>query len=79
MTEARILNSIGLGLVVVGCLLLYRFGLPPSVNPSGTGALLLSKIDYTEIAKGKRYRILGRVGIALVGIGSLIQICATWA
>jgi hypothetical protein len=79
MKEARILNTLGLGLVIVGCILLYCFGLPPSVNPSGTGAILLEATDYAEIAKGKRYRILGRVGITLVAIGSAFQILATWA
>jgi hypothetical protein len=79
MTEARILNTVGLGLVIIGCVLLYCFGLPPSVNPSGESAFLLEQTDYAEIAKGKRYRILGRVGIALVGIGSVFQIWATWA
>lgn len=30
--EGRILNTVGLALVIVGCVLLYCFGLPPSVN-----------------------------------------------
>jgi hypothetical protein len=78
MTEARIINTIGLGLVVVGCLLLYYFGLPPAVRPRGESYILLEQTDQTEIAKGKRYGVLGRIGIALVALGSLFQICATW-
>lgn len=76
---SRILNTIGLGLVVVGCVLLYCFGLPPSVRPGGESYFLMEHTDAAEIAKGKRYRILGHFGIALVGIGSLFQIFATWA
>lgn len=79
MTEARIINTLGLGLVIVGCLLLYRFGLPPSVDPSGAVHLILEQADNAEIAKGKRYRMWGRIGIALVGFGSCFQIWATWA
>jgi hypothetical protein len=79
MREARILNTVGLGLVIVGCVLLYCFGLPPAVRPSGESYLLLSQTDYTEIAKGKRYKRLGRLGIGLVAVGSLIQVWATWA
>jgi hypothetical protein len=78
MAEARILNTIGLALVIAGCVLLYCFGLPPSVEPSGHSYLLLEKTDDKEIAKGKRYRALGHIGISLVALGSLFQICATW-
>jgi hypothetical protein len=78
VTEARILNTVGLGLVVVGCLLLYCFGLPPSIDPSGAVDLILEQSDDAEITKGKRYRMWGRIGIVLVGLGSLFQIWATW-
>jgi len=67
-----------LGLVIVGCGLLYCFGLPPSVNPPGESFLLLEKTDDKEIIKGKRYRLLGRIGITLVSLGSLFQLLATW-
>ena len=79
MTEARILNTIGLTLVIVGCLLLYRFGLSAPVDPTGAVHLTLEQPDKAEIAKGKRYLILGRIGIALVALGSLFQLWATWA
>ena len=77
--ESRILNTIGLALMFIGCVLLYRFGLPPSVDPSGAVHLILEQSDNAEIAKGKQYRIWGHMGIALVAIGSLFQIWATWA
>ena len=79
MKEARIINTVGLGLVIAGCILLYSFGLPPSVRPGGESYLLLEGADQVEISKGKRFRILGRIGITLVGLGSLFQIWATWA
>jgi hypothetical protein len=78
MREARILNSIGLALVIVGCVLLYCFGLPPSINPSGAVPLILEESDDEAIAKGKLYRTCGRIGIALVALGSLFQIWSTW-
>ena len=76
---SKILNSVGLVLVIVGCILLYRFGLPPAFDPSGASFLLLEESDEANIAKGKRYRWWGRCGIALVGIGSGLQIFAVWA
>lgn len=77
--ESQILNTIGLFLVIVGCGLLYKFGLPAPVDPSGAVHLVLEQADKAEIAKGKRYRGWGRTGIALVILGSLFQVCATWA
>ena len=62
----------------MGCVLLYCFGLPPTLNPSGTSALLLEETDDVEIAKGKRYRAFGHIGIALVGMGAIFQILALW-
>jgi hypothetical protein len=76
--EYRILNTVGLVLVIGGCLLLYFFGLPAPVDPSGAVHLILQNSDEAEIAKGKRYRLRGRVGIVLVAIGSGFQIWATW-
>jgi hypothetical protein len=75
---SRILNTIGLVLVVVGCFLLYFFGLPAPVDATGAVHLILEQADEAEIAKGKRYRRRGQYGIALIALGSLIQIWATW-
>ncbi len=78
MESWRLINTTGLALVFCGCILLFFFGLPPNVNPSGTGAILLEEEDPAEIAKGKRYRWLGRIGIGLVAAGSIFQVWATW-
>ncbi len=78
MREARILNTTGLALVLVGCALLYYFGLPPDFDPSGKSKLLLEGTDHAAIARGKRYRFWGRTGFVLIALGSLFQIGATW-
>jgi hypothetical protein len=78
MTKAKGLNIFGLALVIAGCFLLYFFGLPPAVNPRGTSAIIMEQVDEAEIARGKLYVCLGRVGIALVGVGSGFQICGVY-
>lgn len=75
----QILNTVGLALVIAGCFLLYWFGLPPAVDPSGAVHLIAEQCDEKEIAQGKLYRVVGRIGISLVALGSLFQILATWA
>jgi hypothetical protein len=74
----KILNTVGLGLVFAGCVLLYLYGLPPNVDPTGAVHLILEQPDNAEIAKGKRYRRLGHAGIGLVALGSLFQLAAVW-
>lgn len=75
---SRILNTIGLVLVLIGCVLLFCFGLPPGIDPSGATYLIGERSDEAEIAKGKRYRIYGRIGISLVALGSVFQIFSLW-
>ncbi len=76
--KSHIINTIGLSLVIVGCVILYKFGLSADVRPSGKSFLALEQVDEAEIAKGKRYICWGRAGIILVLIGSVIQVWATW-
>ena len=79
MMEPRIISTAGLVLTILGCVLLYNFGLPAAVDPSGNINLILEQRNEAEIAKGKLYRKRGRFGIALIAVGSALQIGATWA
>ena len=75
---SQILNSIGLSLVFIGCVLLYFFGLPPRVDPTGAVHLILEHADEVEVAKGESYLRRGRLGIGLVALGSAFQLLAVW-
>jgi hypothetical protein len=75
---ARLLNTSGLALTSIGCLLLFSFGLPVDVDLKGRVNLIGEQSDAAEIAKGRRYLWWGRLGISLIALGSLLQICATW-
>jgi hypothetical protein len=75
---SKLLNTVGLALVLVGCVLLYLFGLPAAFNPEGKSFIQLENDSKADIDKGKRYRSWGRLGIALVGLGTVFQIAATW-
>ncbi len=74
----RWLNTIGLALTVGGCVLLFFFGIPVNVDPKGRQMIITSDRDEAEIAKGKRYLHLGRVGLSLIAVGAMLQIWATW-
>ena len=75
---ARLLNTVGLVLAVIGCVLLFWFGIPVDVDPQGRRHIITEDRDEAEVAKGKRYLHLGRLGISLIAIGALLQIWATW-
>ncbi len=78
MMESRILNTIGLSLVLVGLALLYYFGLPPSVDPTGAVRIIVENTEDEEIAKVKRYRLWSQTSIILIAVGLLFQLWATW-
>ncbi|MCY4597702.1 MAG: hypothetical protein OXC19_23240 [Bryobacterales bacterium] len=75
--SAAWVNSIGLGLDIVGVVLLFRFGLPPNVDRTGatywTGAP-----DQEEVRKGRRYDRISWVALALLVLGFALQIASNW-
>jgi hypothetical protein len=77
-TCSKQINSIGLALVFAGCMLLAYFGLPPDFDPTGARHLIMEDLDEVEIAKGKRYRRLGRIGVTLIAFGSVVQFVGIW-
>lgn len=74
----RWLNTLGLTLTVVGCALLFWFGIPVDVDPKGRCNLISADRDEAEIAKARLYLRLGRIGILLIALGAALQVWATW-
>ena len=75
---AKVVNSAGLLLDVVGVLLLFKFGLPEDVRRKGEGYLLLEETDEAEIAKGRRYDFWARVALGLVVLGFVLQLISNF-
>ena len=68
------LITAGLSLDILGAVLIFKFGLPPEVSRSGTGALLLEGTDENEIKKARWYDSISREGILLLALGFAFQI-----
>jgi hypothetical protein len=70
-------NSIGLVCDIVGAGLLFFFGVPPMVNPSGrifmTREMRVVGTDPAAIRRAKRYERLGRLGLILLIVGFALQ------
>ena len=71
------LITTGLSCDVVGVALLFAFGLPPSVDRSGSVGLEV-RHDPKEAKKGRRYDVYGRFGLGLIIAGFALQIWGVW-
>jgi hypothetical protein len=68
------LTSLGLLLDIFGVLLLWKFGLPPSIRRGGPQYLMLEGADEEEAAKAEKYDRYGQCGIGLLVLGFMLQL-----
>lgn len=73
MTAACI-NDIGLLLDIFGAILLFKFGLPDSIDREGHCHIITEQVDEEEIKKGKLYDKLGKIGLVLLILGFIFQL-----
>jgi len=76
MTTQNWLNVIGLIFDLIGVILLFIYGLPAQIDRSGTTHLVTGHIDKEEVAKGKFYDKMGKLGLVCVIVGFLFQLVA---
>lgn len=69
-----VLGIVGLSLSLSGAVVIFLFGLPPRVNESGTICLALEQEDESGRKKGRVYRKISRLGLALLVVGFLLQL-----
>ncbi len=75
MTSACI-NDIGLLLDIIGAVLLFKFGLPASIDRQGHIHIITEQVDEEEIKKGKLYDIWGKFGLGLLILGFVLQLAS---
>jgi hypothetical protein len=78
MTHANALNVFGLAANLIGVILLFRYGMPYRVPTEGSSIYVSSKVDPNELAKERRYKRLGKLGLGLIVLGTLAQIGAVF-
>ena len=77
MTASQICNLIGLVTSLVGTWLIWRFGLPASIDREGWVTMALEDKDQSQIEKGRKYDKRSNVGFILVAIGFIFQTLGT--
>lgn len=78
MTMATCINSIGLVLDIIGAILLWKYGLPPSLSREGHVAIIQEQDDEAEAEKAKWYDLLGNVGMGLLLAGFVLQLASNF-
>jgi len=73
----KAINTLGLVLELLGVVILFRFGMPFHVPTGGADMLSAEGIDQAAVALEYRYMIFGYAGLALLVLGTLLQIIAT--
>jgi len=58
----------------IGTVLIFKFGLPPKVDPEGHISIICEQEDENEKKKGRIYKKLGYAGIFLIGVAYLLQL-----
>jgi hypothetical protein len=72
------LNTIGLVFGVVGVVLIFIWG-PPQPSFEGDSLLLESTNEAALAAKKTHYKRMSRIGLALIGLGFVLQLWGVWA
>ncbi len=74
---ASTINSLGLGLDIIGALLLFKYGLPAKIDPEGHRHLSLG-VDQAELARAKRYQAFSRFAALLLFLGFVLQLVSNF-
>ncbi len=73
-----IINIFGLLFDILGGILLFRYGLPEDVRRNGESYLLLESMDENEMYKAKKYNFYGKIGIASIFLGFVLQLMSNF-
>lgn len=73
-----IINSIGLLLGIAGTGILWKFGLPASIDREGWVLMTADDKDEAMIAKGKKYDFRAGCGFALLVLSFALQLVSNF-
>ena len=74
ITSCQILNSVGLGLDILGVVVIWIFGIPNHLAYKGVQI----RIKEETRAKQERYRKISHLGLILLIAGFLFQLASNW-
>ena len=72
----RMFNLVGLLLSLAGVLILFRWGMPFRVPTQGEIGIIAQQVDTQAIAIERVYKRIGYGGLALMILGTVLQMVA---
>jgi len=73
-----IVNSLGLLFGLIGSFLIWRFGLPASIDRTGAQHLIMEQTDENEIALGKKFDFRSRIGFFFLFLSFIFQLLSNF-
>ena len=73
-----IVNSLGLGLDIVGVVLLFKFGLPEEISRRGVTRIILEQTDPIEEVQARFYDRMAYIALSCLVIGFALQLVSNW-
>lgn len=71
-----IITAIGVALATLGTVLIFYFAVPARVRRRGASYFTLEETDENDLARERRDECIGKAGLAVLLIGSSLQILA---
>jgi hypothetical protein len=78
MPISNTINSAGLIFDILGAGILWRFGLPPSINRDGHITITCQQTNEQEKDKAGLYDFLSHLGLFLVALGFVFQLISNF-
>ncbi len=73
-----IVNSLGLLFGIVGAYLIWKFGLPASIDREGHQHLITGEIDEDEVATARKFDFRSRIGLLLLIVSFALQLLSNF-
>lgn len=78
MDCASIVNSVGLVIDIVGAIMLWKYGLPESIDREGYEPVVVGEQDQSEVNKAKKYDCFSKIGLSMLIGGFFLQLISNF-
>jgi len=78
VSEMQVVSLLSAISGLAGTILIYFFGVPRKIDTGGHHAYIAEAEDPCEKLKIKKYKILGNIGLGLIGFSFVLQAVAAF-
>jgi hypothetical protein len=78
MSVQHLVNILGLVCDIFGAIVIWRFGLPESIDRKGAIYRVTGEVDKAEKAKAEKYDRFAKFGVCLIILGFIFQLISNF-